>query len=248
MYLFIKVFHISIKFFHVSVLHRSTLRSCRFDFRAPIRTHWSFWWVVETNVKYFGRFVWNTIHFFVCLINPSPKPKLSFSLGALPSDIGICHWQKRKKVNKITQCSPFLKQRYRYYQLLYLNTFSLFIIVLIQNPSVSGRTQKQLVDFIRENGSKRTPYQRCVFPHYMQSRVGQNLMNLKIFLPTISDISLTKKCFLCITTILFWNNYFRRNSKIRMSARSLASEVPIQVSCPTGLISVKTGSITYSTN
>uniref|UniRef100_A0A8D2ZKG1 FERM, ARHGEF and pleckstrin domain-containing protein 2 n=1 Tax=Scophthalmus maximus TaxID=52904 RepID=A0A8D2ZKG1_SCOMX len=29
----------------------------------------------------------------------------------------------------------------------------------------SGRTQKQLVDYVRENGAKRTPYQRCVFPH-----------------------------------------------------------------------------------
>ncbi|XP_034091494.1 FERM, ARHGEF and pleckstrin domain-containing protein 2 isoform X2 [Gymnodraco acuticeps] len=43
----------------------------------------------------------------------------------------------------------------------------------------SGRTQKQLVDYVRENGAKRTPYQR-------------------------------------------------RNSKIRMSARSLASDVPKQ--------------------
>uniref|UniRef100_A0A8C3AB38 FERM, ARHGEF and pleckstrin domain-containing protein 2 n=1 Tax=Cyclopterus lumpus TaxID=8103 RepID=A0A8C3AB38_CYCLU len=46
----------------------------------------------------------------------------------------------------------------------------------------SGRTQKQLVDYVRENGAKRTPYQR-------------------------------------------------RNSKIRMSARSLATDVPKQVSC-----------------
>uniref|UniRef100_A0A4W6DCB9 FERM, ARHGEF and pleckstrin domain-containing protein 2 n=1 Tax=Lates calcarifer TaxID=8187 RepID=A0A4W6DCB9_LATCA len=28
----------------------------------------------------------------------------------------------------------------------------------------SGRTQKQLVEYVRENGAKRTPYQRCVFP------------------------------------------------------------------------------------
>uniref|UniRef100_A0A672Z7H0 FERM, ARHGEF and pleckstrin domain-containing protein 2 n=1 Tax=Sphaeramia orbicularis TaxID=375764 RepID=A0A672Z7H0_9TELE len=27
----------------------------------------------------------------------------------------------------------------------------------------SGRTQKQLVDYVRENGAKRTPYQRCAF-------------------------------------------------------------------------------------
>uniref|UniRef100_A0A671VND3 FERM, ARHGEF and pleckstrin domain-containing protein 2 n=1 Tax=Sparus aurata TaxID=8175 RepID=A0A671VND3_SPAAU len=29
----------------------------------------------------------------------------------------------------------------------------------------SGRTQKQLVEYVRENGAKRTPYQRCVFPY-----------------------------------------------------------------------------------
>uniref|UniRef100_A0A672JE01 FERM, ARHGEF and pleckstrin domain-containing protein 2-like n=1 Tax=Salarias fasciatus TaxID=181472 RepID=A0A672JE01_SALFA len=45
----------------------------------------------------------------------------------------------------------------------------------------SGRTQKQLVDYVKENGAKRTPYQR-------------------------------------------------RNSRIRMSARSLATDVPKQVS------------------
>lgn len=37
--------------------------------------------------------------------------------------------------------------------------------VVIQNSSVSGRTQKQLVEYVRENGAKRTPYQRCVFPY-----------------------------------------------------------------------------------
>lgn len=134
--------------------HTLWLHSC-FDFRAPIRTHWSFWCLVETNVKYFGRFVWNTIHFLGYLINPSPKPKLSFSLGARPSDIGICHRQKN-----VTRCYPFPEQHK-----WHLNAFSLFIFVIIQNSFVSGRTQKQLVEFIRENGSKRTPYQRCVFPH-----------------------------------------------------------------------------------
>lgn len=39
--------------------------------------------------------------------------------------------------------------------------------VVIQNSSVSGRTQKQLVEYVRENGAKRTPYQRCVFPYTM---------------------------------------------------------------------------------
>uniref|UniRef100_A0A8C6TMM0 FERM, RhoGEF and pleckstrin domain protein 2 n=1 Tax=Neogobius melanostomus TaxID=47308 RepID=A0A8C6TMM0_9GOBI len=31
----------------------------------------------------------------------------------------------------------------------------------------SGRTQKQLVDFVKENGTKRTPYQRCVTFYYL---------------------------------------------------------------------------------
>lgn len=39
--------------------------------------------------------------------------------------------------------------------------------------------------------------------------------------------------------------YFRRNSKIRMSARSFATEVPLQVSCTPGSISVKTQSVTF---
>uniref|UniRef100_A0A7N6ANW1 FERM, ARHGEF and pleckstrin domain-containing protein 2 n=1 Tax=Anabas testudineus TaxID=64144 RepID=A0A7N6ANW1_ANATE len=32
----------------------------------------------------------------------------------------------------------------------------------------SGRTQKQLVEYVRENGAKRTPYQRCVSPYKSQ--------------------------------------------------------------------------------
>lgn len=66
--------------------------------------------------------------------------------------------------------------------------YSLFIIkCLISNYSVSGRTQKQLVDFIRENGSKRTPYQRCAPPHTLCVVLG-NLMNWRIIWKILSAI------------------------------------------------------------
>lgn len=61
-------------------------------FRAPIRTHSSLWWLVETSVKSFGRSVWNTTHFSVCLTNPNPNPKLFSSREGLPSDTGINFW------------------------------------------------------------------------------------------------------------------------------------------------------------
>uniref|UniRef100_A0A665VGP9 FERM, ARHGEF and pleckstrin domain-containing protein 2 n=1 Tax=Echeneis naucrates TaxID=173247 RepID=A0A665VGP9_ECHNA len=44
----------------------------------------------------------------------------------------------------------------------------------------SGRTQKQLVEYVRENGAKRTPYQRCVSIYsmntvYLKAKLAQSL-------------------------------------------------------------------------
>lgn len=44
----------------------------------------------------------------------------------------------------------------------YVSVISL-LNVIFPNSFVSGRTQKQLVEYVRGNGAKRTPYQRCVY-------------------------------------------------------------------------------------
>uniref|UniRef100_A0A8C9YR74 FERM, ARHGEF and pleckstrin domain-containing protein 2 n=1 Tax=Sander lucioperca TaxID=283035 RepID=A0A8C9YR74_SANLU len=91
----------------------------------------------------------------------------------------------------------------------------------------SGRTQKQLVDYARENGAKRTPYQRFVYT------VWSLFIRKTSCFPHNSFLVSTEKCLhtAFITIILSLNCFLlRRNSKIRMSARSLATDVPKQVS------------------
>uniref|UniRef100_A0A8D0D1Y0 FERM, ARHGEF and pleckstrin domain-containing protein 2 n=1 Tax=Sander lucioperca TaxID=283035 RepID=A0A8D0D1Y0_SANLU len=95
----------------------------------------------------------------------------------------------------------------------------------------SGRTQKQLVDYARENGAKRTPYQRFVYT------VWSLFIRKTSCFPHNSFLVSTEKCLhtAFITIILSLNCFLlRRNSKIRMSARSLATDVPKQVSGATG--------------
>uniref|UniRef100_A0A8C9YRP4 FERM, ARHGEF and pleckstrin domain-containing protein 2 n=1 Tax=Sander lucioperca TaxID=283035 RepID=A0A8C9YRP4_SANLU len=87
----------------------------------------------------------------------------------------------------------------------------------------SGRTQKQLVDYARENGAKRTPYQRFVYT------VWSLFIRKTSCFPHNSFLVSTEKCLhtAFITIILSLNCFLlRRNSKIRMSARSLATDVP----------------------
>lgn len=92
------------------------------------------------------------------------------------------------------------------------------------------------MEYVRENGAKRTPYQRFVFPyiHCLLERQAVCLTN--------SSKVLTEKCFHAafMIVILSLNCFlFRRNSKIRMSARSLATDVPKQVSGATRLMHLK---------
>lgn len=93
--------------------------------------------------------------FFRLFDQPQPKTKaILFTRGS------SFRYRYLSLTKTVAHCYPFPEQHKGH-----LNTFSLFIFVIIQNSFASGRTQKQLVEFIRENGSKRTPYQRCVFPH-----------------------------------------------------------------------------------
>lgn len=87
------------------------------------------------------------------------------------------------------------------------------------NSSVSGRTQKQLVEYVRENGAKRTPYQRFV-----------PLWGSDLFVFDIPAGVWSEKCLHSDHNSAAQHSLFRRNSKIRMSARSLATDVPKQVS------------------
>uniref|UniRef100_A0A4W6DCG1 FERM, ARHGEF and pleckstrin domain-containing protein 2 n=1 Tax=Lates calcarifer TaxID=8187 RepID=A0A4W6DCG1_LATCA len=51
----------------------------------------------------------------------------------------------------------------------------------------SGRTQKQLVEYVRENGAKRTPYQRCVFPLHHAVYQKDYLFFINLCFPSSTD-------------------------------------------------------------
>uniref|UniRef100_A0A8C6TM10 FERM, ARHGEF and pleckstrin domain-containing protein 2 n=1 Tax=Neogobius melanostomus TaxID=47308 RepID=A0A8C6TM10_9GOBI len=56
----------------------------------------------------------------------------------------------------------------------------------------SGRTQKQLVDFVKENGTKRTPYQRCVTFYYLY--LFFYLYGSAVFTESVPDLILLGLC------------------------------------------------------
>lgn len=88
--------------------------------------------------------------FFRLFDQPQPKTKaMLFTRGSSFRYRYLC-WTFKKKQQKHKGVSKVCLRQHTEEK------------IIIFSPCGSGRTQKQLVDYVKENGAKRTPYQRCV--------------------------------------------------------------------------------------
>lgn len=122
--------------------------------RVHIRTLWSFWWAAETAVKSSGRSVSSTTPSSASLRNLSPNPNPCSSHEAPPSDSGqreFVSWSCSPSIRTAASPRPLTVRpgspRIAHYH-------------LSCTCLCSGRTQKQVMDYVKESEFKKIPFER----------------------------------------------------------------------------------------
>lgn len=117
--------------------------------RAHIKTRWTFGWPAETAVKSSGKSVWNITPSFASMRNQSPNLNPFSSREALPSDSGRDGFPSKAALSGVFPVLNSLLQPSQ--------NSSLWSPL---DLSCSGRTQKQVIDYVKESEFKKIPFER----------------------------------------------------------------------------------------